>query len=128
MSLDVLTGPITGVFLPLILKSCATWPTFLKTNVTLRGDAIDLVESLKKNSPPLTVTVVAVADACRSVRADASGTSASEAIATAATSEAGPKVSFLIAETSLRIRRAGRQRTVKVPFIPASACPGTVQR
>src|SRR4029453_10922180 len=72
MSLDFLTGPITGVFLPLILKSCATWPTFLNTNVTLRGDAIDLVESLKKNSPPLTVTVVAVAAACRCVRRPAS--------------------------------------------------------
>jgi len=60
ISLDVLPGPITGVFFPLILKSWATWPAFLKTNVTLRGVATDLVESLKKNSPPLTVTVVAL--------------------------------------------------------------------
>src|SRR5512132_2821877 len=89
MSLDVLPGPITGVFFPLILKSWATWPTFLKTNVTLRGDAIDLVESLKKNSPPLTVTVVAVAvaDACRSLLADPSWTRVSEAIATAPRTE-----------------------------------------
>jgi hypothetical protein len=56
-----LPGWICGVVFPLILKSCETWPTFLKTNVTLPGFPIDLVESLKKNSPPLTWIVVAVA-------------------------------------------------------------------
>jgi len=55
----------------------------LKTNVTLRGDAIDLVESLKKNSPPLTVTVVAVAGICPSLLADPSWTRVNEAIAIA---------------------------------------------
>src|SRR5437870_13507584 len=74
MSLAVLPGPITGVFLPLILKSCATWPAFLKTNVTLPGLAIDLVESLKKNSPPLTWTAAAPADACPAAPADAAVT------------------------------------------------------
>jgi hypothetical protein len=34
---------------------------FLKTNVTLPGFAIDLVESRKKNSPPLTWTVALLA-------------------------------------------------------------------
>ena len=87
ISLDVLPGPITGVFFPLILKSWATWPAFLKTNVTLRGVATDLVESLKKNSPPQTVTVVAFADACRSLLAEPSWTRVSEAIATAPRTE-----------------------------------------
>ncbi len=56
-SFAVIPGWSSGVTLPLILKSCATWPTFWKTNVTLPGFAIDLVESRKKNSPPLTWTV-----------------------------------------------------------------------
>src|SRR3954452_22285095 len=55
-SLAVLPGWISGVCLPAILKSCWTWPMFLKTNVTLPGFAADLVESRKKNSPPLTWT------------------------------------------------------------------------
>src|SRR5207237_7385054 len=79
------------------------WPAFLKTNVTLPGFPIDLVDSLKKYSPPLTWIVVAVADVCRSVRAEASGTSASEAIATAAKSETGPIVSLFIAEAPCRL-------------------------
>ena len=62
-SFAVFPGWIRGVFLPLILKSCRTWPMFLKENVTLPGFAADLVESLKKNSPPLTWTVLAVAAA-----------------------------------------------------------------
>ena len=62
-SFAVVPGPISGVFLPSILKSCRTWPTFLKTNVTFPGRAIDFVERRKKNSPPLTWIVVAVA--CR---------------------------------------------------------------
>ena len=57
-SFAVAPGWSSGVTLPLILKSCATWPTFVKTNVTLPGFAIDLVESLKKNSPPSTWTEV----------------------------------------------------------------------
>src|SRR6476469_10667995 len=55
-SFAVLPGWSSGVCLPAILKSCWTWPMFLKTNVTLPGFAADLVESLKKNSPPLTWT------------------------------------------------------------------------
>src|SRR4029077_18416917 len=60
-SFAVLPGWISGVFLPWMLKSCNTWPMFLKTNVTFPGLATDFVESLKKNSPPLTWTVVPVA-------------------------------------------------------------------
>jgi hypothetical protein len=57
---------------------------FLKAKVTFPGFAIDLDESLKKNSPPLTWTVVADADAGCSMRAEASATSERAAIATAA--------------------------------------------
>src|SRR5437773_501713 len=57
---------------------------FVKTNVTLPGFAIVFVESLKKNSPPLTRTVVAVARVGRSERAEATGTSAMAASAVAA--------------------------------------------
>jgi hypothetical protein len=45
-SFAVLPGWISGVVLPLILKSCNTWPTFAKLNVTLPSFAI--VEGLKK--------------------------------------------------------------------------------
>jgi hypothetical protein len=54
-SFAVLPGWINGKRLPLILKSCEICPMFLKTNVTLPGFAIDFVESLKKNSPPLSL-------------------------------------------------------------------------
>src|SRR4029079_18949370 len=56
ISLAVLPGWSSGVCLPAMRKSCCTWPMFLKTNVTLPGCAPFLVESLKKNSPPLTWT------------------------------------------------------------------------
>jgi hypothetical protein len=72
VNLVVLPGLISGVFLPLILKSWRIWPTFLKTNVTFPGLAIDFVESRKKNSPPLTVTVVVAPAVGRSPRAEAS--------------------------------------------------------
>ena len=42
---------IRGVFFPLILKSCGTWPMFLKEKVILPGFAADLTESRRKNSP-----------------------------------------------------------------------------
>src|SRR6476659_3648431 len=67
-----------------MLKSWRTEPVFLKTNVTFPGLAADFVESLKKNSPPLTWTVVAFTAVGRSTCAEASWTSASEAIAIAA--------------------------------------------
>jgi hypothetical protein len=50
-----------AVFLPLILKLCSTWPTFLKLNLTRLGFAIDFAESLKENSFPLTLIVFALA-------------------------------------------------------------------
>src|SRR5262245_5307231 len=57
-SLAVRPGWISGVFLPLISKSCRTWPMLLKTNVTVPGFPSDLLERRKKNSPPLTWTAV----------------------------------------------------------------------
>ena len=39
VSFAVWPGLMTGVLLPAIAKSCPTWPTFLKTNVTLPGFA-----------------------------------------------------------------------------------------
>jgi hypothetical protein len=56
----------------------------LKRNVTLPGFAIDLVESLKKNSPPLTWTVVVVPVVWRPVCAVARGISTRAATVTAA--------------------------------------------
>ena len=53
-TLAVLPGWISPVLLPSIVKSCKTWPTFLNANVTLPGCAMDMLESLKKNSPPVT--------------------------------------------------------------------------
>src|SRR4029077_4770092 len=61
ISLAVLPGWSSGVCLPAMRKSCCTWPMFLKTNVTLPGFAAVLVESRKKNSPPLTWTETPVA-------------------------------------------------------------------
>ena len=54
MSLAVLPGWISGVCLAVDLEVVRHGPTFLKTNVTVPGLAIDFVESLKQNSLPLT--------------------------------------------------------------------------
>src|SRR5438132_2121723 len=80
------------------------WPAFLKTNVAVPGFAIDFVESLKKNSPPLTWTVVAVAAAFCALRAEASWTSVSAAIATAASARVERMVSCFISKYLLRDR------------------------
>jgi hypothetical protein len=60
------------------------------------GFAIDFAESRKKNSPPLTWIVVAVAAVCRSLRAEPSWASASAASATAASAKVERIVSCLI--------------------------------
>jgi hypothetical protein len=82
-----LAGPDHRGLLPVDLEVVGDVADVLEDERDLAGVAIDLVESLKKNSAPLTVTVVAVADACRSLLADPSWTRVSEAIATAPRTE-----------------------------------------
>jgi len=60
-----LPGPTIGDVFELTRKSCDTWPTLCTMNVTVPGLAIDLVDSLKKDSPALTWTVEVAAVACR---------------------------------------------------------------
>jgi hypothetical protein len=45
------------VLLPLIVKSRGTWPTFLKTNVTLPGFLADLVGKLATIDPEIVARI-----------------------------------------------------------------------
>ena len=96
-----LAGPDQRCALPVDLEVVLHMADVLEDERDLAGFLIDLVESLKKYSPPLTWIVVAVGVACRSVRAEPSGASASAAIATAANVNIERIVSCLIAGTSL---------------------------
>src|SRR5581483_9129806 len=62
-SVAVFPGWMSAVFLPAILKSWARCPAFFTVNTTVPGLAIELFESLKKNSPAFTWTVDVAAPA-----------------------------------------------------------------
>src|SRR5581483_4394413 len=64
-SVAVFPGWMSAVFFPAILKSWARCPAFFTAKTTVPGLAIELFESLKKNSPAFTFTVVVVAAALR---------------------------------------------------------------
>jgi hypothetical protein len=99
-------------------------PTFFKTNATLPGAAIVVVESLKKNSPPLTWTVVELARAPLSLCPVATGAMTSTPIANAAMTERVPMRTVFIRH-SLRIRarlpervRGQPERSRRVVSVP----------
>src|SRR3954449_6195249 len=66
-------------------KSCAVVPALWKLNVTVPGFGIDVLERWNENSLPETEIVVAAAWAVGPVRAEASPTGVSAAMAAAAT-------------------------------------------
>src|SRR5947209_13867708 len=81
-SLADFPGWMSAVFFPAILKSWARCPAFVTANTTVPGFAIELFESLKKNSPAFTWTVVvAVAVAPAAPTTPSAHTSATRTIA-----------------------------------------------
>src|SRR5437870_3672268 len=122
--LAFLPGLSSGDLMPAILKSCDSLPAFVTLKMTVPS-ATDLVERTKLNSFAFTKTMVLCA------RAPASGTRASPSAATAsaASSVRIRSIRKLLFEEGCKARLLRAvYLTVKTPFIPAAACPGTVQR
>ena len=73
-SFALFPGAISGVFLPLILKSCGSLPAFLTAKVTTPGLEITFVARTNLNSLALTETVVALARSSFAPLPEATGT------------------------------------------------------
>ena len=84
MSLALLPGPMSDVFLPPILKSWPTWPAFLTVNVTEPCGTLAF-ESLNLNSDAVTVTAVPVE--CERAASDGPATTPTIATSVAMKSE-----------------------------------------
>ena len=84
VSLADLPGAIRGVFLPLILKSCATLPLLTTVKITVPSGTFDF-ESLNLNSVIVTVTFVVGATAALAELPDEEKMAAAPTPATAST-------------------------------------------